>query len=129
MKTNQVSPKIKSTGTAFRPKKPERDIDSEHILRLLQNSRRVAPPPPVARRESSILFSLARAIGKVVGAWIPRRSRKKNLYERLADTVDGIANDPPRLYEKLAAGKGSHRKRSQDDATDRQSPKKKSSSR
>ena len=129
MKTNKASPKIKPTSTAFRPEKPERDIDPEQILRLLQNSRRIAPPTPTARRDSSIFSAVAHAIGKVVDAWIPRRRRKKNLYERLAETVDEMASDPDELYEKLAAGEGSHREGSQDNTIDRQIPKDKSSAR
>ena len=107
MKKRKTRSKVKPRETASPCEKPEKEIDSDQIFRLIQNSRRIPPSYLVTRRRSSIFFSFARALGKVLAAWITRRRKKRSLYERLAKTVDEIASDPPELYEKLRAGKKS----------------------
>jgi hypothetical protein len=109
MKPKRTRSKIKPKRTALSHKKREQVTDSDPIFRLIQNSRSIPPSSFASRRDSSVLLSFARSIGKALVAWISGRRKKQNLYERLAKTVDEIASDAPELYEEL--GKP-HRKKS-----------------
>ena len=119
MKTSRTRSKVRPIGTATSNEKQGKGIHPDPIFRLIQNSRRIPPSSLVPQRDSSTLLSFVRVFGKAFVVWISQRRKKRDLYERLAQTVDEIASDPPELFEELAAGEKPHRGKSRTSKVDR----------
>jgi hypothetical protein len=103
----KIRSKVKPREIVSPLQKPGTGIHSDPIFRLAQNSRRIPPSSFITQRKSSIFLSVARVIGEVWDAWSSRRSRKRNLYEELANTMAAIEKGTQESDKKLLALKGS----------------------
>lgn len=74
----------------------------EPIFRILQNSRGIPSSAFETRRESAMFHSFVRMLNKVRAVLNSRRTKKRNLYERLADTVNEMEKDGQKLDEKVS---------------------------
>ena len=103
MEAHDVQPKKMPREIIFLPKGPRKGVDSDPILRLAQNSRRIPPSSLVPPRNSSALLSFVLFLNKVLAALVSVVRRRRNLYKDLEKTVNELEKSALITDEKLLA--------------------------
>ena len=100
---HKIRPRVKPREIKLSPEKPKKEIYSDPIFRLAQNSRRVPTSAHFGQRRSSIFLSFTLVLNRIWIACISQGRKKRNLYEELANTIDEIEEGDQEIHEKLSA--------------------------